>query len=313
MSGESSWPSPNHGTPARSVTDAEYPHLAPWVADGVFQSGSDVVYANSSGMQVHVRAGKYAIVRGHAWYSGTAEYNLTIAANSTGSTRVDTIVLRLDRSTWDVTAAVRQGTAAAGAPTLQRDTGDTGLWEIPLADVTVPNAAASISAGNVKTRTLYQAGGARVCSSLTDVKAALAAGDLVYETSTGRWVGWNGTAGQVLYSDTGWVSLAPKSSKFVAGGYPLRARAVGGVAYVKGNVVVDGTVSVSSTSEPQVVQLPSALCPAADHIWAAPVGQSAVARMRLYSESGLITISAMLDGTLSTGQGVYLDTTYLLG
>jgi hypothetical protein len=310
---EASWPSPNHGSPARSVTDAEYVRLAPWSSDGVFPSASPVVYANSSGMQVHVRANQYALVRGHAWTSGTAEYNLTIGANASGSTRIDTVVLRLDRSTWDVTAAVRQGTPGAGAPALVRDTGDTGLWEIPIADVTVPNGAASIAAGNVKARTLYQAGGARSCSALADIQAALGPGDLVYETSTGRWIGWNGTAGQVLHQDTGWQPYNPASSKFSPGGFPLRARAINGVAYIKGNVLVEGTVSIEAgSSEPKVAQLPAGFAPAQDHIWLAPIGQSAAGRMRLYT-SGLITITATPVGDVSPGQGVYLDTTYLLG
>jgi hypothetical protein len=310
---EASWPSPNHGSPARSVTDTEYVRLAPWSSDGVFPSASDVVYANSSGMQVHVRSGKYAIVRGHAWTSGTAEYNLTIGNNTSGKTRVDTVVLRLDRSTWDVTAAVRAGTPGSGAPTLQRDTGDTGLWEIPLADVTVPNAAASIAAVNVKARPLLQAAASRACTVIADVQALLVAGDIVYEASTGRWIGWTGSAGQVLYQDTGWVTYNVASSKFSAGGFPLKVRAVNGVCYVKGNALVEGTVTIQSgTSEPKVAQLPTGFYPAADHIWLAPIGQSAAGRMRLYT-SGLITITAMPVGSLSEGQGVYLDTTYLLG
>lgn len=310
---EASWPSPNHGTPARSVTDTEYVRLAPLAGDGVFQSGTSVVYANSSGMQVHVRAGQYALVRGHAWTSGTTEYNLTLGANSSGKTRVDTVVLRLDRSTWDVTAAVRAGTPGSGAPTLQRDTGDTGLWEIPVADVTVSNGAATIAAGAVKDRTLWQAGGARPCNVLTDVQAALSPGDIVYETSTGRWIGWNGTSGQVLYQDTGWRSYSVASSKFSAGGFPLKCRAINGMAYLKGNALVEGTVSIQAgSSEPKVAQLPSGFAPVEDHVWLAPIGQSAAGRMRLYT-SGLITITAMPVGQLSEGQGVYLDTTYLLG
>lgn len=310
---EASWPSPNHGSPARAVTDTEYVRLAPWNSDGVFQSASPVVYANSSGMLVRVRANQYGIVRGHAWTSGNAEYSLNIANNTSGKTRTDSVVLRLDRSTWDVTAAIRQGTPGAGAPALQRDTGDTGLWEIRVADVAVPNGAASIAAGTVTTRTLYQSGGVRACSRITDIQDMLAAGDMAYETTTGRWIGWTGSSGVVLYQDTGWQTVNVASSKFTTGGFPMRARAVNGVAYVKGNALVDGTVSIQAgSSEPKVAQLPTGLAPAADHIWLAPIGQSAAGRMRLYT-SGLITITAMPVGSLSEGQGVYLDTTYLLG
>ena len=241
---EASWPSPNHGTPARSVTDAEYPHLAPWASDGVFPSSSDVVYANSSGMQVHVRAGKYAIVRGHAWTSGGSEYNLTVAANSSGSTRVDTVVLRLDRSTWDVTAVVRQGTPGSGAPTLQRDTGDTGLWEIPLADVTVPNGVSSIAAGNVKTRTLSQSNAVRVCGVITDIQATLTTGDIVYEAQNGRWLGWTGSNATVMHWDTGDIPLAIGGSTWTSAG--LTGRRVGDVVSLNINVIRAGSTFVTS-------------------------------------------------------------------
>jgi hypothetical protein len=209
---QASWPSPSHGSPARAVTDAEYPHLAPWASDGVFQSASDVVYGNSSGLEVHVRTGKYAIVQGHAWESGASEFAVEIAANTSGSTRVDTVVLRLDRSTWDVTAAVRQGTPGAGPPTLQRDAGDTGLWEIPLADVTVDNGAATIASGKVVARTLFQSGAMRPCNVITDIQTTLDDGDMVYEASTGRWIGWGSAGGVVLYEDTGNVAVTLTNS-----------------------------------------------------------------------------------------------------
>ncbi|MCO6011406.1 hypothetical protein NE236_41300 [Actinoallomurus purpureus] len=310
---EVSWPSPSHGTPARAVTDTEYPRLIPWSADGIFPDVSDLVYANSSAREVHVRANRYAIVRGHAWASGTSEFNLTIAANTSGKTRIDTVVIRLDKSTWNANCVVRQGTPGAGAPTLQRDAGDTGLWEIPAADVTVLNGAASIAGGNVKSRPLLQAAASRACTVITDIQTVLVPGDIVYETSTGRWIGWNGTAGQILYQDTGWQSYSVASSKFSAGGLPMKVRAKNGWCYVKGNALVEGTISIQAgTSEPKVAQLPSGFAPVEDHVWLAPIGQSAAGRMRLYP-SGLITITAMPVGSLSEGQGVYLDTSYLLG
>lgn len=211
---ESSWPSPSHGSPARAVTDAEYPHLAPWASDGVFQTSSDVVYGNSSGREVHIRSGKRAIVQGHAWYSGTSDYVLTIAVNTSGSTRTDTVVLRLDRSTWNVTAAVRQGTPGAGPPTLQRDAGDTGLWEIPVADVTVDNGAATIASGKVVARTLFQSGAIRPCTKITDIQSTLDDGDIVYEASTGRWIGWTSAGGVVLFEDTGWSTQTLTNSSW---------------------------------------------------------------------------------------------------
>lgn len=259
---QTSWPSPNHGTPARSVTDAEYPHLIPWSADGIFPDVSDLVYANASGLEVHVRANRYALVRGHAWTSGSSEFNLAIDENASGSTRVDTVVMRLDKSTWDVTAAVRKGTPGAGAPSLQRDAGDSGMWEIPVADVTVANGAASIAAGNVKQRPLLQAGANRSCSVITDIQSTLIAGDIVYETSTGRWVAWNGSAGQVLYQDTGWLPLTLTNSAWTPS-VSCVGRALNGFATLR--VGVQRTGSTFLKSDPNgspLLTLPSALRPA---------------------------------------------------
>lgn len=258
---QASWPSPNHGAPARAVTDAEYPHLAPAAADGIFPDTSDLVYANSSGMQVNVRANRYALVRGHAWSSGNAEFTVPIAANSSGSTRVDTIVLRLDKSTWDVTIAARQGSPGAGAPTLQRDSGDSGLWEIPVCDVTVPNGAASIAAGNVKQRPLLQAGSNRCCSAITDIQSTLVAGDIVYETSTGRWIGWNGSAGQVLFQDTGWLSLTITNSAWTPS-VSCVGRALNGWATLRVGVKrQNSTFSKNDASGSPLLTLPAALRP----------------------------------------------------
>jgi hypothetical protein len=217
---QASWPSPSHGTPARAVTDAEYPHLAPWASDGIFQSATDVVYANSSGREIHVRAEKYGLVQGHAWYSGSAEFALTIGANASGSTRTDTAVLRLDRSTWDVTIEVRAGTPGSGAPTLVRDAGDTGLWEIPVADVTVDNGVSVIASGKVTPRPLLQSGAVRACSLITDIQPALATGDIVYETSTGRWLVWTSSGAVPFVGETPWITFPYASGFASAGGSP---------------------------------------------------------------------------------------------
>lgn len=309
---EASWPSPSHGSPARAVTDAEYPHLASWASDGVFASGSDVVYGNSSGMQVHVRANKYGIVRGHAWSSGTSEYNLTIGSNSSGSTRIDTVVLRLDRSTWNVTAAVRAGTPGGGAPALQRDTGDTGLWEIPLADVTVINGAASISAGNVKSRPLLQAGGARACTLLSDVQSTLTAGAIVWESSTGRWIGWNGSAGIVFYEDTGWIAATPDVTYWTVGAFPLGVRRIDGVVHLRGSVQRHISKLAITDSYSHIMTLQAGFRPANSHLYTVWVEGGIIAQARIYPSGDVALTDHAIDG-ISVNHSVYLDTTYPLG
>lgn len=153
---DDSWPSPAHNSGA--VTEPEYESLVvPYTASGVYGATSDtaVVYADASGRQVKVRANKYAIVRGFFWTSGTTETTIAIAANSSGSTRTDLVVLRLDRAAWTVRVVVKAGTPGAGAPALTQTFGASGHYEIALAVVTVTNGSVSISAGQCVNVAMY--------------------------------------------------------------------------------------------------------------------------------------------------------------
>lgn len=149
---QSSWPSPGD---SRAVTDAQYEQLAgPQYTDGLIGTTTDTpaIFADSSGRQVTLRAGRLAQLRGHAWNSGDTDTVLPLDANTSGSSRTDLAVLGLNRSTWDVSAYVKTGTPGSGAPALQLDTGATGIYEMPLAEVTVPTGATTIIPAQVKAR-----------------------------------------------------------------------------------------------------------------------------------------------------------------
>ncbi|MEV6791239.1 hypothetical protein AB0M87_04380 [Streptomyces sp. NPDC051320] len=199
---QDSWPSPNHNT--RNVTDGEYEKIAARFSDdGVWGDPTDAaVVSAGTGLQVSVRSGVYASLRGHAWYSGTVAFTLPVASNVSGLVRVDWVVLRLDRSTWDVTAEVREGTPGAGTPALARDTGDTGLYEIPLGFVHVNSGASSVT---VTPFAQYIGSRIRPCTSTT--RPVALRGEMAYETDTGHWIGWNGSKWIILYQDTGELSL----------------------------------------------------------------------------------------------------------
>jgi hypothetical protein len=155
---EDSWPTPQHNS--RAVTDNEYELLAAASSgDGVIGAPSDtsVVFGDSTGRQVKVRTNKSAYVRGRLWQSGTSTLTLAITANTSGSTRIDRVVLRLDKSTWAFTLAVKAGTPGAGVPALTQNTGSTGTYEFPLARVTVVNNAATIAAADVVVDTYWLA------------------------------------------------------------------------------------------------------------------------------------------------------------
>lgn len=190
---EASWPSPTYNSHA--VNDVEYEQLTePAGGDGVIGSPSDssVVYADDSGMTVRIRAGKGALVRGHRWTSGTTDFTRTITANASGLPRIDLVVLRLDRSTWNVTSVVKAGTPGAGAPSVTQDTGTTGVFEIPLATVTVPSGDTAIGASQVTRVEYYLAEPPLVCTSGT--RPGHAAGRRIYETNTSRTYISNGSS-----------------------------------------------------------------------------------------------------------------------
>lgn len=194
---DDSWPSPAHN--ARSITDVEYERLAARFSDnGVYGSPLDApVVTAGTGLTVTIRPDVYASVRGHAWYSGTSAINLPIAANSSGQTRRDRIVLRLDRSTWTVRVAVRQG-ASSIAPDPVQQTGDTGIYEIPLATVVIQNAAGTVTVTRAE---LYAGARVRPCTAAT-LNPNPVPGEVAVETDTGRVRIWTGTTWLLIYESS---------------------------------------------------------------------------------------------------------------
>jgi hypothetical protein len=138
---EFSYPSPafNNG----NVDEVYYERLSiSSVADGLvgLPTDSALVFAGT-GLQIRFRANARGLVRGFMWEAGTTDVNVSVTPNSSGSTRTDLAVLRLDRSTWTVRTAIRQGTPGAGAPSPVQT--ETGVWELPVAEYPVANGASA--------------------------------------------------------------------------------------------------------------------------------------------------------------------------
>lgn len=192
---QTSWPFHDPEAGGTPVLEDQWSIMArQWAATGVVGYPNDSqlqVYANSSGREVHVRAGR-ASVRGH-WIDLDAQVTLAIAANTSGNPRVDYVVARLDPSADGVALTVIEGTPAASpaAPTLT--TTDTGIYDLPLATVAVANGAASITAGNVTDQRQYTSLPLVPCLS-TRLPVNPRIGQTIVETDTGisRW--WNGAA-----------------------------------------------------------------------------------------------------------------------
>lgn len=109
-------------------------------------------YGDSSGMQVKVRSGA-AFIMGH-YFDVDSETILAIASNSSGNPRIDRVVLRLSWVAHTIALAIVQGTPAA-SPSAPALTTSSTVWEIPLAQVAVANAAVTITAGNVTDERLW--------------------------------------------------------------------------------------------------------------------------------------------------------------
>ncbi|MYW48890.1 hypothetical protein [Streptomyces sp. SID161] len=196
---DDSWPSPAHNS--RVISDVEYEQIAARFSDnGVYGSPADApVVSAGIGLTVNIRPDVYASVRGHAWYSGSSAVTLPIAPNASGQERRDRIVLRLDRATWTVRVAVRQG-ASSMTPDPVQQIGATGVFEIPLAVVSLQSGAGTVT---VTRSELYAGARSRPCTSKT-LNPNPVAGELAVETDTGRVRIWTGSTWVLIYesSDT---------------------------------------------------------------------------------------------------------------
>lgn len=122
----------------------------------VLEAGNALaVSAGGAGvMTVIVQTGE-AFVEGFH-YKNDATKTLAIGNNLSGSTRIDRVVLHLDRSGNSVVAQILVGTPGAGAPALTQVAG--GTWDLSLAQVTVASGATGILDANVADEHVAMAG-----------------------------------------------------------------------------------------------------------------------------------------------------------
>lgn len=229
-----SWPNAAHNSGA--VTTTEYEQMVfRGLGSGLVGSTSDtsVVYADGTGTRVvKIRAGKRAVVRGVAWYSGAADTSLpSLAENTSGSTRIDRVVLRLTKSTGVVAETVLQGTAGAGAPALTADNGTTGTWDLPLAQITVDSGATAIASNKVLMEAWFVGGQPIFVPNDNSWPASthVTPGTVALQSDQNRvWV--RATSGWALiYRDSFWITL-PSSSGWTSG--ISQYRRLGNAVYV---------------------------------------------------------------------------------
>ncbi|MCD2462466.1 tail fiber domain-containing protein [Streptomyces sp. MBT42] len=197
----------------QAVSEGQYSYLFrelashSGVADSVAGTGFHT-YGDSSGMQVKVNPG-FAVVRGHAVQS-TATETVTIAAASP-ATRYDRVVLRLDPTANSITIAVVQGTSGGGVPALTQT--ETGIYEFPLATVTIPVGAATITSGNVVGERQFlgnTVGGWTTATRPTNPRT----GRLGLNVSTNTWEYWDGTQWKDLAPTITWSTIEGSPATF---------------------------------------------------------------------------------------------------
>jgi hypothetical protein len=190
------------------VTDASYERLmGPITGNGRYtydptpsNYSVKLVYADGTGRQVKMLANQAAILHGFRWESGTTVPVIALDANTSGNPRLDLIVLRLDRSTFQVRLAKITGTPAAvpNLPNPIQDVGTTGVYDIPLASVKVTSSGSGgqpiIQAADVTSLEYWRAPSGVVARNAANIPAVISHGQLVHQIDTGRMYRGVGTS-----------------------------------------------------------------------------------------------------------------------
>lgn len=173
---------------------------------GSYGSSALQVTGSGSSLQVSIAAGD-AIVRGHM-ARNDASIAVNIDPNSSGSTRVDRIVLKLDPAANKVDYYYKKPSVGQGPPTL--DQSDVSTYEMPLARINVPNGATNLAGAVVDERPFADM---RTGIWTTDTRPGTAGygptprrGQIGYNLSLGRWEFWNGATWDALIPATTSVS-----------------------------------------------------------------------------------------------------------
>lgn len=270
------------------VTDARYEQLIGTVLPSGLQGTpalSSLVYADSSGRQVKVQPARSAMVRGFKWETDGAGITRSIAANASGNPRIDLAVLRLNRTDFSVTFQVIQGAASItpSPPTLTQNTGSTGVWEMPLAEITVANNATSLAAATVKDVSWYIGG-----TDLVGTSAAfppVTPGASFTATDIGRKFDAVGSAWHLTAENGAWTSISAATGW--TGNIYFRRR--NGWTYFQALMNRSGANIPAATSSP-LFTIPASFRPSSDLYCVAYAG-SQIMRVLIDAATGVATLN----------------------
>lgn len=106
----------------------------------ISNSTNDFWVQPGTGLQIKIAVGK-AWIKGH-FFSHTDDYEyLPISPNSSGSTRTDLLTIRADFTNNTIGYQILQGTTTPVQTTTN--------WDLPIAQIAVPNGTVSLTAGNI--------------------------------------------------------------------------------------------------------------------------------------------------------------------
>jgi len=155
-----------------------------------------------SGMGITAAAGT-AVLRGFLGFTLGTEGPVTVANGHASLVRIDLAILRLDRAGNSMTFAVKQGTASATPTDPALTQTDTGIYEMPLARLTIPAGAGTMLAAYI-TDIRQFVGSTAGAWTTTGRPTSPRKGKLGYNVTTARWEFYLGGG-----SDNGWFPLIP--------------------------------------------------------------------------------------------------------
>ncbi|SMP25010.1 hypothetical protein SAMN06265361_10510 [Laceyella tengchongensis] len=108
------------------------------IARGSIMDTKDSDLSVTAGTGLHIRISNgYAYIQGHLFKHSGSDYLMSISPNNTGANRTDTVVLRADFTANTIIYAILENSTTL--------TQTATIWEIPLAQLTIPNGATDAS------------------------------------------------------------------------------------------------------------------------------------------------------------------------
>lgn len=122
-------------------------YFAKLISNGIFYAAATNLQVTvGSGMNVIVRAGS-ACINGYT-YENTDNLTMELATADGIYPRVDRVVVRWSAANREIRLAVLTGMAVA-TPVARALTRNNDIYELGIADITVPQGAVSVTSGNI--------------------------------------------------------------------------------------------------------------------------------------------------------------------